>query len=111
MKESILDVLLYLFEHYIGDDADTLRDRDPLHDGLIEAGFSPAEISKAFDWLDGLAQQRLAGGEARVDGPVRVYHGPELDRLDVDCRGFRREAAGHHRHDATGREHAIADAA
>ena len=88
MKESILDVLLYLFEHYIGDDADTLRDRDPLHDGLIEAGFSPAEISKAFDWLDGLAQQRLAGGEARVDGPVRVYHGPELDRLDVDCRGF-----------------------
>ena len=76
MKESILDVLLYLFEHYIGDDADTLRDRDPLHDGLIEAGFSPAEISKAFDWLDGLAQQRLAGGEARVD------------RLDVDCRGF-----------------------
>ncbi len=67
MKESILDVLLYLFEHYIGDDADTLRDRDPLHDGLIEAGFSPAEISKAFDWLDGLAQQRLAGGFATVN--------------------------------------------
>ncbi|WP_372017842.1 DUF494 family protein [Pseudoxanthomonas sp. 10H] len=88
MKESILDVLLYLFEHYIGDDADTLRDRDPLHEGLIEAGFSPSEISKAFDWLDGLAQQRLAGAGARVDGPVRVYHGPELDKLDVDCRGF-----------------------
>ena len=30
MKESILDVLLYLFEHYIGDDADCLHDRDPL---------------------------------------------------------------------------------
>ena len=88
MKESILDVLLYLFEHYIGDDADTLRDRDPLQQGLIEAGFSPSEISKAFDWLDGLAQQRPAGAQARVDGPVRVYHGPELDRLDVECRGF-----------------------
>ena len=88
MKESILDVLLYLFEHYIGDDADTLRDRDPLHDGLIEAGFSPAEISKAFDWLDALAEQRPALAQARVDGPVRIYHGPELDKLDVDCRGF-----------------------
>ena len=28
------------------------------------------------------------GAQARVDGPVRVYHGPELDRLDVECRGF-----------------------
>ncbi len=88
MKESILDVLLYLFEHYISDDADTLRDRDPLQQGLIEAGFSPSEISKAFDWLDGLAEQRPEHADARVDGPVRVYHGPELDKLDVECRGF-----------------------
>ena len=88
MKESILDVLLYLFEHYFTEDADPVRDRDSLQTGLIQAGFSPAEISKAFDWLDGLAQQRPSAGPARVDGPVRVYHGPELDRLDVECRGF-----------------------
>jgi len=87
MKESILDVLLYLFEHYIADDADTLRDRDPLQAGLIEAGFTPAEIAKAFDWLDGLAQQRPSA-EPRCNGPVRVFHGPELDKLDVECRGF-----------------------
>src|SRR5690606_5263629 len=88
MKESILDVLLYLFEHYIADDADTLRDRDPLQAGLIEAGFTPSEIAKAFDWLDGLAEQRAAGSESRCNGPVRVFHGPELDKLDVECRGF-----------------------
>ena len=88
MKESILDVLLYLFEHYFTEDADLVRDRDSLQNGLLQAGFSPAEINKAFDWLDGLAQQRPAGGPTRVDGPVRVYHGPELDRLDVECRGF-----------------------
>ena len=29
-----------------------------------------------------------AGGEARVDGPVRVFDGPELDKLDVESRGF-----------------------
>ncbi|OCG93871.1 hypothetical protein LMG918_19445, partial [Xanthomonas euvesicatoria] len=28
MKESILDVLLYLFEHYFSEDADLVRDRD-----------------------------------------------------------------------------------
>ncbi|HEY0504749.1 MAG TPA: DUF494 family protein [Lysobacter sp.] len=93
MKESILDVLLYLFEHYFTDDADLVRDRDslrsgPLFDELGKAGFSPAEINKAFEWLDALAQQRPSASAPRANGPVRVYFGPELDKLDVDCRGF-----------------------
>jgi Smg protein len=93
MKESILDVLLYLFEHYFTDDADLVRDRDslrsgPLFDELGKAGFSPAEINKAFEWLDALAEQRPSASAPRANGPVRVYFGPELDKLDVDCRGF-----------------------
>ncbi|MGH8467217.1 MAG: DUF494 family protein [Pseudomonas sp.] len=88
MKESILDVLLYLFEHYFSEDADIVRDRDTLQNSLIQAGFSPAEINKAFDWLDALAEQRPAVSVARVDGPVRIFHGPELDKLDVEGRGF-----------------------
>lgn len=88
MKESILDVLLYLFEHYFSEDPDLVRDRDTLQNSLIQAGFSPTEIKKAFDWLDALADQRPAVTLARVDGPVRIYHGPELDKLDVEGRGF-----------------------
>ena len=88
MKESILDVLLYLFEHYFSEDADLVRDRDTLQNSLIQAGFSPTEINKAFDWLDALAEQRPAVTLARVDGPVRIFHGPELDKLDVEGRGF-----------------------
>jgi len=88
MKETILDVLLYLFEHYFYDDPDAVRDRDSLQNGLIQAGFSPAEINKAFDWLDELARQRPASSVARRDTPVRVYSEPELDRLDIECRGF-----------------------
>lgn len=93
MKESILDVLLYLFEHYFTDDADLVRDRDslrsgPLFDELGQAGFSPAEINKAFEWLDALALQRPDASTPRANGPTRVYFGPELDKLDVECRGF-----------------------
>jgi Smg protein len=93
MKESILDVLLYLFEHYFTEDADLVRDHDslrsgPLFDELGKAGFSPAEINKAFEWLDALAQQRPSASTPRADGPTRIYFGPELDRLDVECRGF-----------------------
>lgn len=93
MKESILDVLLYLFEHYFTDDSDLVRDRDslrsgPLFDELGKAGFTPAEINKAFEWLDALAQQRPSASAPRAGGPVRVFFGPELDKLDVECRGF-----------------------
>lgn len=94
MKESILDVLLYLFEHYIAEDtAPPLGDRDtlpesPLFTELTQAGFSPTEIHKALDWLDALAEQRPAAAEPRVGGAIRVYAGPELDKLDADCRGF-----------------------
>lgn len=93
MKETILDVLLYLFEHYFYDDPDAVRDRDSLQNGpllneLTQAGFSSAEISKAFDWLDELARQRPSSDTPRANGPVRVYAAPELARLDEECRGF-----------------------
>ncbi|HQZ31515.1 MAG TPA: DUF494 family protein [Arenimonas sp.] len=88
MKETILDVLLYLFEHYFYDDPDAVRDRDSLQNGLIQAGFSPTEINKAFDWLDELARQRPVSASPRLNTPVRVYSEPELDRLDSECRGF-----------------------
>ncbi len=88
MKESILDVLLYLFEHYFSDDADLVRDRDSLQNSLLEAGFSPSEIHKAFEWLDDLADQRPAITSARLDGPVRLYTAPEYAKLDADGVGF-----------------------
>lgn len=88
MKESILDVLLYLFEHYFSEDGSLARDRDSLQGGLIQAGFSPAEINKAFDWLDGLEAERPLIHNPHQSLPLRQFHGPELDRLDVECRGF-----------------------
>ncbi len=94
MKESILDVLLYLFEHYFTNDAfdhpgdDLTAQNGPLVGELTEAGFSVAEIRKAFDWLDALARQRPAPGQPRVGGPTRVFHGAELAKLDIEARGF-----------------------
>lgn len=89
--DTLLDVLLYLFENYFYDDPELARDRGTLQAGLIQAGFSPSEVSKAFDWLDALSGQR-AGFEPARDGsqpgPVRLYAEQEMERLDADCRGF-----------------------
>jgi Smg protein len=87
-EETILDVLLYLFENYFYDDPDAVRDRDSLQASLIQAGFSPTEISKAFDWLEELANQRPTLSQPRADGPVRVFVEAEVDRLDRECLGF-----------------------
>lgn len=89
MKENVLDVLMYLFENYMYDEPEEDPDRDTLQSTLLEAGFTDSEIRKAFDWLDGLAQQRhLPEMRATSDGPVRVYSDHEQQRLDTECRGF-----------------------
>ena len=88
MKESMLDVLMYLFENYFYDD-EPQPDRDSLETELFQAGFTRNEIHKAFDWLDGLAvyrqQDDAIAGSRRA---VRVFTQEEMDRLDTDCRGF-----------------------
>ena len=49
---------------------------------------APPRSTRPFEWLDALAQQRPSASPKRADGPTRVYFGPELDKLDVECRGF-----------------------
>ncbi|MEW5838959.1 MAG: DUF494 domain-containing protein [Pseudomonadota bacterium] len=115
MKANVLDVLLYLFEYYMADNPGQPLDsnRDALESRLIEAGFTSAEIRKAFGWMDTLWQRRslapLAlqqaraelGGHAAAESlqeallaqppkmpSIRLYVGEELTRLDADCRGF-----------------------
>ncbi|HVT34939.1 MAG TPA: DUF494 domain-containing protein [Nevskiaceae bacterium] len=88
MKETVLDVLMYLFENYqTGEFSDT-DNQETLRDELIAAGFPEEEVGHAFAWLDGLAQQRqlpLVFGPAHS---IRVYAAEEQARLSPECRGF-----------------------
>ncbi|HYW92199.1 MAG TPA: DUF494 domain-containing protein [Gammaproteobacteria bacterium] len=91
MKESVLDVLIYLFDNYMdGTDDQTEPDREELTLELEEAGFRDGEIAKAFDWLEELAMYQRAseGVEPYVTQSVRVFSEQERARLDPDCRGF-----------------------
>lgn len=85
MKENVFDVLIYLFENYIEDDADLVSDPDVIHNELLEAGFPQTEISKAFSWLESLSDQQTVKTTASA---CRIYCAEELARLDVECRGF-----------------------
>ena len=90
MKESVLDVLMYLFEHYLDEETELDSDQESLRTELVSAGFPEAEIGKAFAWLEGLTIEHEEGCAidiARVDS-VRIYTAQEMDRLDTPCRGF-----------------------
>ena len=102
MKESVFDVLMYLFENYMDaeTDSDNGPDEDTLREELLAAGFPGEEVEKAFSWLDGLMSQPDAsdvqpngqGFALREPGnscpSIRVYSDQEMERLDTAMRGF-----------------------
>lgn len=89
MKENILDVLMYLFENYMNDEIEDDRDEEALRNELQQAGFHHRQISKAFDWLEGLTSlQDEALIPAQHTSSIRVYTEQETERLDTEARGF-----------------------
>ncbi len=89
MKENVLDVLMFLFENYFYEEPEATPDQESLQAQLVEAGFSQNEVDKAFEWLQGLREQQLAGQNvAHVSRALRVYTPEEEQRLDLDSRGF-----------------------
>lgn len=88
MKETVLDVLMYLFENYQhGEFADT-DNQENLRDELTAAGFPVEEVNHAFSWLDGLSNQRQQPLIFGLRGSLRVYAREEMAKLSVECRGF-----------------------
>ena len=90
MKENVLDVLMYLFENYMSDDIEFDTDEESLRVELQEAGFQSIEISKAFEWLEGLvALQDFPEKLLLVNtSSLRVYTLDEVEKIDLDARGF-----------------------
>lgn len=89
MKENILDVLMYLFENYINDEIEFDTDEESLRNELHEAGFHHGEITKAFQWLEGLTRLQNSSDlpPAKVES-LRIYTDKEIEKLDLESRGF-----------------------
>src|SRR5205085_9330506 len=88
MKESVLDVLMYLFENYrLGEYSDA-DNHLTLRTELLGAGFPDDEIAHAFRWLDGLGSEGQLPLQFGPGRSIRVYAKEELDKLPTECRGF-----------------------
>jgi Smg protein len=86
MNEDIFDVLIYLFENYIDSEINIIPDTDLLKTELKAAGFNNKNILKAFEWLDTLALQKDPLFKSTKN--FRIFCKEEIQKLDLECRGF-----------------------
>jgi Smg protein len=86
MKESVLDVLMYLFESYVESQDEPEPNRNEIKQELGRAGFHDGEIDRALDWLDGLSSTGAAS--APHDKAFRLFDATEQERLDAASRGY-----------------------
>jgi Smg protein len=102
MNGTVLDILIYVFDRYMFDEAPEVPERDVLARDLESAGFGEANVERALDWLADLAGERnrpalfRQGSEPEEhtdagkphDHSLRVYSPQEMARLSVECRGL-----------------------
>lgn len=86
MKETVLDVLMYLFETFVDGEQEPEPNRNELREELERAGFGNREIDRALDWLDGLHGTEVTS--APRSAAVRIFDAIEQERLDAAARGY-----------------------
>ena len=89
MKESVLDILIYLFDHYTEQEFEIIPNQKDLKNQLNQAGFADIQIDKAIDWLEGLAAKKDELDTSIVcSKSTRLFSDIENEKLDVECKGF-----------------------
>ena len=89
----MMGILMYLFETYIHSDAELQVEQDELEDELLRAGFQQKDIYKALVWLEELAALQQSDEHSAIStciasASTRIYTASEMQRLDLECRGF-----------------------
>ncbi len=88
MKDNVLEVLMFLYDNFLGN-SESLEHEISIEE-LQEYGFMPTEIFKAFDWLENLAKD---APKSEIQQPpstksFRIYVPEECEVLNQQCRGF-----------------------
>jgi Smg protein len=86
----MFEILMYLFENYMDGSVALNTDQGTVMSELEQAGFSPNEIGRALDWLDGLnrAQETVQAGPQLTPHAIRHFSLDESVRLGMAGKGF-----------------------
>ncbi len=110
IKQSVVDVLMFLFERYLDDDeineitglhqnqtknqtSRVTEERDNIQLRLEKMGFQNHEINQAFDWLEDLADLQANQNDKQdfitiKNTSYRIYSEQEKELISVESIGF-----------------------
>lgn len=88
MKTEVLDILMYIFETYLEDDQSVLPSQDSVVSELSRIGFREDNVTKAFNWLDDLAD--LKDSHMLIEQTdirnMRTFSALEMDKIEPPAR-------------------------
>lgn len=88
VNDSVLDILIYLFENYLDVEDEPQPSRDTLREELENAGFAETGIERALEWLEGLSGEAPPAVADPRTRSFRVFNGHEQTRLGLEVRGY-----------------------
>ena len=88
MKDTVLDILIHLFENFLDAEDDSIPGREALKTELEQEGYPEAEIERALAWLESLSTDPDRAVSEDTSRAMRVFSGSEQVRLDTDVRGY-----------------------
>lgn len=87
MKETVLDILIHLFESFMTDTEITFNPEDAsITTYLNDAGFNSKNILHAMEWLIVLQDKMFVFSSDLANSTIRFYSPDELKRLSATTR-------------------------
>ncbi|MFN7096766.1 MAG: DUF494 family protein [Gammaproteobacteria bacterium] len=87
MKESVLDVLIYLFENFVtNDNIEFQPESDQISSHLESAGFSTTDVGKALHWVMELKDKDMQLRTDTFNSSVRIFSPDEQHKMTAAIR-------------------------
>tara|TARA_B100001093_G_scaffold517749_1_gene600256 strand:+ start:2568 stop:3047 length:480 start_codon:yes stop_codon:yes gene_type:complete len=87
-KDSVLSVLMYIFNHHLQQGKVVELTSDEVTEDLESAGFGDAPIEQAIEWLSSLAEMDKEAIAVSSPDAIRVFSEEEKQYLDSECQAF-----------------------
>ena len=84
-EESVLNVLMYLFQNHMKDSCNLSSHHDELFEQLEDAGFPSNAIAEAMVWLEKLVEEDNKLLQAPQAKSIRVLSPYEKEYIDLAC--------------------------
>ena len=87
-EESVLNVLMYLFQNHMKESLELDGDVNLIVHALEEAGFAATVINEAMHWLETLVKDDIKLLHAPQSTSTRVFTDEEKEFIDPESLGF-----------------------